>query len=128
MKYKVIQNGTVIDVLDEIYYCFINADGDITSSKKDLANCIAGSGETYYHLAGLKAVKNYEKCIDCEMIAISDDEYNKLKKSLDNGNVVIEKIEFDNGTNERAFSQQSINILDRLLELEKRLDNFSSSN
>ena len=62
------------------------------------------------------------------MVAISDEEYNKLKKSLDNGNVVIEKIEFDNGTNERAFSQQSINILDRLLELEKRLDNFSSSN
>ena len=62
------------------------------------------------------------------MIAISDEEYNKLKKSLDNGNVVIEKIEIDNGTNERAFSQQSINILDRLLELEKRLDNFSSSN
>lgn len=82
MYFKVLKNGTVVDVLDHILYVRHQAKHDLLllCDRKDAQAVLSSNGKYGWHIAGLYNFPPNNE--EYEIVEISKYEYDKLKNSL----------------------------------------------
>lgn len=90
MKYKVIQNNTIIAVLDGVTYCKQQRNGLVVPCSLEKGPCgILSEEGTPWHLEGLPEFTQGEY-ITVRIVEITDSEYDELKALLGEDEEIVE--------------------------------------